>query len=438
MRYPLRVIGAVREAVDAMNASGDRVGVAVIRLFRPVVLTVHDTVAFNGERISWFQNLGFDWPIRLADRLIVHTRTGKQTLIARGIPAEKVSVIPHGPLRLHVTPPTPAEIAERDPRWTFVLFGEIKPYKGLDLLVEALAALPESTRLKARLVVAGRPRMDLAPIEARIAELGLGSVIEFRARRQSEEEMALLFAQADCFVFPYHQIDASGVYFLTKAFSKWMIASRVGIFAEDMRENIDGRLIPVGSVEALTEALAHAIEARPTGAGAHASDSWTAIGHQTRALYESTLHAPRSEPGQYHGFFWFYFLNEHVFATPTYLIRPEIAVRPDFARAADMGVTSAAIGETLRIAAEKQGYTLTDAGTYLSQKASLDLAALGGLRVAGVAHIGDVFAGGQLALDSIGRCRDADRLIFESCGSRWLKHGARRGRSGAGRGRGTR
>ncbi len=32
------------------------------------------------------------------------------------------------------------------------------------------------------------------------------------------------------------------------------------------------------------------------------------------------------------------------------LIRPEIAVRPDFARAADLGVTSTAIGDTLRIA----------------------------------------------------------------------------------------
>jgi len=32
------------------------------------------------------------------------------------------------------------------------------------------------------------------------------------------------------------------------------------------------------------------------------------------------------------------------------LIRPEIAVRPDFARAADLGVTSAAIAETLRVA----------------------------------------------------------------------------------------
>jgi multidrug efflux pump subunit AcrB len=32
------------------------------------------------------------------------------------------------------------------------------------------------------------------------------------------------------------------------------------------------------------------------------------------------------------------------------LVRPEIAVRPDFGRAADMGVTTAAIGETLRVA----------------------------------------------------------------------------------------
>ncbi|WP_198970329.1 efflux RND transporter permease subunit [Xylophilus sp. ASV27] len=37
-------------------------------------------------------------------------------------------------------------------------------------------------------------------------------------------------------------------------------------------------------------------------------------------------------------------------ASSASLVRPEIAVRPDFARAADLGVTSAAIGETLRVA----------------------------------------------------------------------------------------
>ena len=39
-------------------------------------------------------------------------------------------------------------------------------------------------------------------------------------------------------------------------------------------------------------------------------------------------------------------------ASSASLIRTEIAVRPDFARAADLGVTSAAIGETLRIATQ--------------------------------------------------------------------------------------
>jgi len=38
--------------------------------------------------------------------------------------------------------------------------------------------------------------------------------------------------------------------------------------------------------------------------------------------------------------------------------------------------TGQGMGETLRVASEKQGYTLTDVGTYLSQRGSLDLVAL--------------------------------------------------------------
>jgi multidrug efflux pump subunit AcrB len=34
------------------------------------------------------------------------------------------------------------------------------------------------------------------------------------------------------------------------------------------------------------------------------------------------------------------------------LVRPEIIVRPDSARAADLGVTAAAIGETVRVATQ--------------------------------------------------------------------------------------
>ncbi|MGV3493792.1 MAG: efflux RND transporter permease subunit [Ramlibacter sp.] len=54
-------------------------------------------------------------------------------------------------------------------------------------------------------------------------------------------------------------------------------------------------------------------------------------------------------------------------ASTASLIRPEIAVRPDFARAADLGVTTAAIGETLRIATTGD-YDVSLAKLNLSQR----------------------------------------------------------------------
>ncbi|WP_460841570.1 efflux RND transporter permease subunit [Noviherbaspirillum agri] len=54
-------------------------------------------------------------------------------------------------------------------------------------------------------------------------------------------------------------------------------------------------------------------------------------------------------------------------ASTASLVRPEIAVRPDFARAADLGVTSAAIGETLRIATVGD-YDMSLAKMNLSQR----------------------------------------------------------------------
>jgi glycosyltransferase involved in cell wall biosynthesis len=167
-----------------------------------------------------------------------------------------------------------------------VLFGEIKPYKGLDILIEAVAALAPPVRRQLRVVVAGRPRMNIAPLASRIAERGLGEQFELRLRRLSEEEMAALFAEADGFVFPYRQVDASGVYYLVQALGKWLIASRVGIFAEEMSGEADGALVPPNDVPALARALEHAIAKRPAGRVQRAESSWRDIGRVTRALYE--------------------------------------------------------------------------------------------------------------------------------------------------------
>lgn len=265
----------------------DTIAFWFIRLRTPIVMTVHDPTPYNGSRLTLFQQLGFDLPIRLANHVIVHTRSGRRKLIARGIDAAKISVVPHGPLRLRAS--ARAGAYERDDRYTFVLFGEIKAYKGLDLLVEALALVPANVRDRLRVVVAGRARMDLSVIRARIESLSLGATIDIQPRRFSEQEMADLFTAADCFVFPYREIDASGVYFLTKGLRKWLIASRVGVFAEDLAEGRDGALVPSGDVQELSNALQHAALARPRVPNISVQESWSEIGQATRAAYERVL-----------------------------------------------------------------------------------------------------------------------------------------------------
>lgn len=266
----------------------DAMVMRIIRCFRPVFLTVHDTTPFNGEQISFMQNLGFDLPISSASQVIVHTQSALQSLIKRGVPERKINIIPHGPLSLGIPLPL-LDNARRDKRWTFVMFGEIKTYKGFDLLVEAVALLPESVRNSCRCIVAGRPRMNIDPILERIAVLGLSDAFDVRPKRLTEEEMAALFVEADCFIFPYRQIDASGVYFLVKGLSKWLIASQVGIFAEDMQEDVDGHLVSSGDVPALAKAMNYAIENRPVAKTNQAASSWGNIGLLTRACYEKEI-----------------------------------------------------------------------------------------------------------------------------------------------------
>ena len=266
----------------------DSLAMLAIRCLAPVVLTVHDTVPFNGERISVLQNLAFDAPIRLSHRVIVHTQAGRDRLEARGIEPAKLTVIPHGPLSLQAEP-TPSLQPAADDRYCFVLFGELKPYKGLDVLVEALASLPADVRARCRCVIAGRPRMDLSALEARIRELELQGTVELRRGRLSEQEMADLFASADSVVFPYRQIDASGVYFLVKSLGKWLIASNVGVFAEDLQQGVQGQLVPPGDAGALAVALAQAVRLRPCVAPIAAGAAWASIGEQTHALYASAL-----------------------------------------------------------------------------------------------------------------------------------------------------
>ena len=265
----------------------------------PVVLTVHDTEPFNGAGVSALQRAGFDAVFRAADHLIVHSDGAKATLAGRGVPPERISVIAHGPLHLRCQP---QPVADKAPgRWRVVLFGRLQSYKGVDLLIEAAGLLEPSLRDRLEIIVAGEALMDLAPLLARAAALGLSAPgFQIRAGRLSDQARADLLGSADTFVFPYRAIEASGVLFLVAALRKWIIASDLGAFSDLLAAAPDhGRLVPVGDAAALARALAECIAKEPAALGSSWAPDWDEIGAQTRAVYASLITQQSSHVASY-------------------------------------------------------------------------------------------------------------------------------------------
>lgn len=269
----------------------DYAGLRLCRSRGPVVVTVHDTTPFNGTPSSVLQLRGFTAALGLADRLIVHTRTGLEKLVASGLDRARLRCIPHGPLGDFTDIPPPPRAGPM----TLVAFGKIRPYKGIDLLIEALAMLSTEDRQALRVVVAGEAMMDVAPLRAQIAAARLEGTVELRLGHLSDEAMRELFAEASGFAFPYREIEASGVLFLVQGLRRWMVASRLGAFAETIRDGESGRLVPPGDVPALAQALRECARQRPRPPAAAPVTSWDTIAEATLATYQEALQDWRSQ-----------------------------------------------------------------------------------------------------------------------------------------------
>jgi glycosyltransferase involved in cell wall biosynthesis len=201
------------------------------------------------------------------DAVVVHSEHGAARLRALGV--ENVHVIPHGPLDAltHQPPdaPLPPELTPGAP--TVLFFGLIRPYKGLDVLLDAWRRID---RGDARLWVVGMPRMPVA-VDTPATDTALRFV--------SGPELAATFRAADLVVLPYREIDQSGVLYTALAFSKPLLLSAVGGFPE-----VEGAaLVPPGDPDALAAKLTELLRDPPRATAA--SVSWDEIARRTLELY---------------------------------------------------------------------------------------------------------------------------------------------------------
>lgn len=212
-----------------------------------------------------------------------------------GLDPARVRVIPHGAFdyltRLPEEKPLPAEL-EGAAGPVILSFGLIRPYKGLEVMLEAFAGLgPE-----AELWIVGNPRMDVAPLRA-LADAAPGRV-RFVTRFVEDAEIPAIFRAADLVVLPYLDGEHSGVLYTGLAFGTPLVLSAVGGFPEVAATGA-ARLVPPGDVGALSSALselvgddaARAELAAAARAAAAGPFSWDEAARLTLDLYRELIEA---------------------------------------------------------------------------------------------------------------------------------------------------
>ena len=141
-------------------------------------------------------------------------------------------------------------------RFILLFFGLVRPYKGLPVLLEALA-ISGSKDAHPFLVIAGEFWDDLDNIRSRIAELGLQAHVRLDNRYIPDEEVGLYFSAADCLAAPYIGGTQSGAVSIATGFGLPLIVTPH--IAKGLPPGAYQALVivvPPGDVNALAAAIA--------------------------------------------------------------------------------------------------------------------------------------------------------------------------------------
>lgn len=260
----------------------------------PTVLTAHDVVP-REPRPGQLGALAKTY--RAVDAVVVHSEHGRAVLRdALDVPPERVHVIPHGVFE-HLTKvpnarPLPPEFAAVE-KPVVLQFGLMRPYKGIDIMLEAFTAADPD----AELWLVGMARMDIEPLKKLADDLGIADRVRWLPRFINDDELGAFFERADVVALPYRQIDQSGVLFTALAFGKPLLVTRVGGFSE-IADKYDAALAVepddlAALARGLTELLLNPIERDRIAAAsaklATGEFAWSSIAARTLKLYESLV-----------------------------------------------------------------------------------------------------------------------------------------------------
>jgi PEP-CTERM/exosortase A-associated glycosyltransferase len=225
------------------------------------------------------------WALRRADHITTICEGLRDNIVARGIPAERVTVIPNAvdtrAFRFGAAPDAELRAKLRlDGARVIGFAGSFYAYEGLDLLLEAFAILsPRRPELRV-LLVGGGPQD--AALRARASALGLGQRVIFTGR-VPHQEVQRYYELIDVLAYPRRSIRLTELVTPLKpleamAQGRMFVASDVGGHRELVRHGVTGFLCKSGDAQALAGQL---------GAVLDDQRSWPLIAAQARRFVET-------------------------------------------------------------------------------------------------------------------------------------------------------
>jgi len=209
---------------------------------RRIVLTAHNVnVARRDGADSAVNRLTLRVQYGLCDHVFVHTEKMREELLQEfGVAPQNASVIPFA-LNNEV-PATAIDRREARQRlkiscdeYIGLIFGQIAPYKGVEI---AIRALPQVLRSNPnfRLLIAGKIKRGnesyWSDVRAEIERYGVVESVTTRIEHIPDCDVELYFKAADVLVMPYLDIFQSGLPFLAYSFGLPIVSTDAGSLAE--------------------------------------------------------------------------------------------------------------------------------------------------------------------------------------------------------------
>jgi glycosyltransferase involved in cell wall biosynthesis len=196
--------------------------------------------------------------LRQGDHFIVHSEEDRHRLHAL-LPHAQVSKV-HHPTYVELSRqsvPVSGDMLRQEldlptNRPIVLFFGFVRPYKGLEYLIQALPLVLQ--KVKVHLLVVGEFWNSPEFYTRYAREFGVEDAILFVNRYIPNEEIGPYFDLADVVVLPYISATQSGVVQLAFGFGKPVITTRVGGLQEVVRDGYNGLVVPPQNEEALAEA----------------------------------------------------------------------------------------------------------------------------------------------------------------------------------------